>query len=42
MPAVLPPNVAYTYCSELAVDGAKNVRFEKPVTAYVENFLVLT
>ncbi|OPY76594.1 MAG: tRNA nuclease WapA precursor [Syntrophorhabdus sp. PtaU1.Bin050] len=39
MPAVLPPNVAYTYCSELAVDGAKNVRFDKPVTVYVENFL---
>ncbi len=39
MPAKLPPTSAFTYCSELSVDGAKNVRFEKPVTAYVENFL---
>ena len=39
MPAILPPNSAYTYCTELAVDGATNVRFEKPVTMYVENFL---
>ncbi len=39
MPAKLPPNSAYTYCSELTVDGAKNVRFEKPVTLYVDNFL---
>ena len=39
MPAKLPPNSAYTYCSELTVDGAKNVRFEKPVTVYVDNFL---
>ena len=39
MPAILPPNSAYTYCTELAVDGAMNVRFEKPVTMYVENFL---
>ena len=39
MPAVLPPNSAYTYCSELSVDGAARVRFEKPVTVWVDNFL---
>jgi len=39
MPAKLPPTSAYTYCSELSVDGAKSVKFDKPVTAYVDNFL---
>ena len=39
MPAVLPPTSAYTYCSELSVDGAQRVRFEKPVTIWVNNFL---
>ncbi|CAK8718667.1 hypothetical protein GCAAIG_08125 [Candidatus Electronema halotolerans] len=39
MPAVLPPNSAYTYCSELSVDGAARVRFDKPVTVWVDNFL---
>ena len=39
MPAKLPPNSAFTYCSELSVDGAKNVRFDKPVAVYVRNFL---
>ena len=39
MPAVLPPNSAYTYCVELAVDGVKRVRFEKPVITWVDNFL---
>jgi len=39
MPAVLPPRSAYTYCVELAVDGAQRVRFEKPVTIWVDNFL---
>jgi RHS repeat-associated protein len=39
MPAVLPPNVAFTYCSELTVDGADRVRFEKPVITWVDNFL---
>jgi len=39
MPAVLPPNSAYTYCAELAVDGAERVRFAKPVTIWVDNFL---
>jgi len=39
MPAKLPPNSGYTYCVELVVDGAQNVRFEKPVITYVDNFL---
>jgi RHS repeat-associated protein len=39
MPAVLPPTSAYTYCVELSVDGAQRVRFEKPVTIWVDNFL---
>ncbi|MCI5196623.1 MAG: hypothetical protein D3919_10430, partial [Candidatus Electrothrix sp. AW5] len=39
MPAVLPPNSAYTYCTELSVDGAARVRFEKPVILWVDNFL---
>jgi RHS repeat-associated protein len=39
MPAVLPPTSAYTYCAEFSVDGAQRVRFEKPVTIWVDNFL---
>jgi RHS repeat-associated protein len=39
MPAMLPPTSAFTYCAELAVDGAKSVRFEKPLVVYVDNFL---
>jgi len=39
MPAKLPPNSAYTYCSELQVDGAERVRFAKPVQLWVDNFL---
>ena len=39
MPAKLPPTSAFTYCAELSVDGAKNVRFEKPVVVWVDNFL---
>ena len=39
MPAKLPPTSAYTYCSELSVDGATHVKFDKPVTLYVDNFL---
>ncbi len=39
MPARLPPTSAYTYAAELSVDGAEQVRFQKPVTAYVDNFL---
>jgi RHS repeat-associated protein len=39
MPAELPPSSAYTYCAEFSVDGARRVRFEKPVIAWVNNFL---
>jgi len=39
MPAILPPNSAYTYCVELSVDGAKRVRFDNPVITWVDNFL---
>ncbi|MFH1674773.1 MAG: RHS repeat-associated core domain-containing protein [Pseudomonadota bacterium] len=39
MPAILPPTSAYTYCAELSVDGAKSVRFAKPVITYIDNFL---
>jgi sugar lactone lactonase YvrE len=39
MPAILPPNSAYTYCAELSVDGVQRVRFEKPVITWVNNFL---
>lgn len=48
MPAILPPEVGYTYCVELTADEAvaqgikvngKDVVFSKPVVFYVENFL---
>ncbi len=39
MPAKLPPTSAFTYCAELSVDGAKSVRFDKPVVVYMNNFL---
>jgi RHS repeat-associated protein len=39
MPAKLPPTSAYTYAVELSVDGRDNVRFEKPVIIYVDNFI---
>lgn len=39
MPAILPPNSAYTFCTELTVEGAPRVRFRKPVVLWVENFL---
>ena len=39
MPAKLPPNSAYTYCVELAVDGVQRVRFDKPVITWVDNFI---
>jgi hypothetical protein len=39
MPAILPPNSAYTYCAELSVDGVQRVRFDKPVITWVDNFL---
>ena len=39
MPAVLPPNSAFTYCIEIEVDGAQRVRFDNPVIVWVDNFL---
>ncbi len=44
MPAPLPPASAYTYCAEFSVDealaaGAQDVRFNKPVIVYIDNFL---
>ena len=44
MPGSLPPSSAYTYAAELSVDeavaaGATEVRFDKPVVNYVDNFL---
>ena len=39
MPARLPPNSAFTYCAELSVDGVERVRFDKPVTTFIDNFL---
>jgi YD repeat-containing protein len=39
MPAKLPPNSAFTYCAELSVDGAQRVRFDKPITTFIDNFL---
>ncbi|WP_428746159.1 immunoglobulin-like domain-containing protein [Sulfurimonas sp.] len=42
MPSDLPSTSAYTYCSDLTVDGVsddENVTFNAPVIMYVENFL---
>ncbi len=44
MPGTLPPSSAYTYAVELSVDqavaaGATEVRFDRPVVNYVDNFL---
>jgi RHS repeat-associated protein len=44
MPGPLPPTVAYTYAVELSADeaiaaGAAHVRFDRPVSIYVDNFL---
>ena len=39
MPAALPATSAFTYCSELSVDGAARVRFAKPVVTWVDNFI---
>ena len=42
MPATLPETSAYTYASALTFDeaaGAKQVKFDQPVYAYVDNFL---
>ena len=46
MPGQLPPNTAYTYAAEFSVDeavedGATDVRFDKPVISYTDNFLDL-
>ena len=39
MPAELPKTSAFTYCAELAIEGADRVRFAKPVVTWVNNFL---
>lgn len=39
MPAELPPASGFTYCAELKVDGVERVRFDKPVVAWLDNFL---
>jgi len=42
MPGNLPVESAYTYCSDLTVDGVsddENVTFDAPVVMYVDNFL---
>jgi RHS repeat-associated protein len=44
MPGELPPASGYTYCVELSADealaaGAKEVRFDRPVYFYVDNFI---
>ncbi len=44
MPAELPPTSQYTYCAEISADealaaGATDVRLDRPVYFYVENFL---
>jgi uncharacterized repeat protein (TIGR02059 family) len=44
MPAILPPNVGYTYCVEYSADeavaaGSKSVIFDQPIYHYVENFI---
>ncbi|MEN8147658.1 MAG: LamG-like jellyroll fold domain-containing protein, partial [Campylobacterota bacterium] len=42
MPANLPIESAYTYCSDLKIDGVRDdeeVNFDAPVVMYVENFL---
>ncbi len=44
MPGPLPPASAYTYAVDLTVDealqaGATTVKFDRPITLYVENFL---
>jgi RHS repeat-associated protein len=44
MPAELPANSGYTYAAEFSVDeavaaGALDVRFDRPVIVYLENFI---
>lgn len=45
MPASLPPNSGFTYCTELSIDGVdphSTVTFSKPVVVWVNNFLGFT
>ncbi|MDY0402585.1 PKD domain-containing protein [Sulfurovum sp.] len=42
MPANLPKETAYTYCSDLKIDGTSDtdeITFDAPVVMYVDNFL---
>jgi hypothetical protein len=39
MPAMLPPYTIYTYCAEFSAEEAEDIRFQKPVTVYIEDFL---
>ena len=42
MPSDLPKESAFTYCSDLQIDGVsddENVTFDSPVVMYVDNFL---
>src|SRR5262249_53577949 len=44
MPASLPPTSGYTYAADFSIDeavaaGATRVDFDKPVIAYLENFI---
>ena len=42
MPKEMPSKSAFTYCSDLTIDGVSddaNVSFDKPVVMYVDNFL---
>ncbi|MCD4779583.1 MAG: hypothetical protein K8S27_03405 [Candidatus Omnitrophica bacterium] len=39
MPDILPSDTAFTYCSELSVDGVERVKFDDPVIIWVDNFL---
>ncbi len=39
MTAELPTSSSYTYCVELAADGYERIRYDKPVAAWVENFI---
>ncbi|MGA1841212.1 MAG: hypothetical protein ACMUIU_11355, partial [bacterium] len=39
MPAMLPPYTQFTYCAEFSAQEAEGIRFEKPVIAYVDDFM---
>lgn len=42
MPSDLPPQSAYTFCSDLTIDEVEDtadIKFDKPVVMYVDNFL---